>query len=132
MAGVYHDVALVHCDRLRLSEALPNFFIRVASAPGTLLHPTGTHRFGQPLASAQDTMLKVNMCEAKTQLSKLVERVLAGESVIIAKFGMPVVRLVPTSIEHRQRRPGLLEGKIRMAPDFDQTREEISSGFERE
>lgn len=77
-------------------------------------------------------MLKVNMYEAKTQLSKLVERVLAGESVIIAKFGMPVVRLVPTSIEHRQRRPGLLEGKIRMAPDFDQTREEISSGFERE
>jgi len=77
-------------------------------------------------------MLKVNMYEAKTHLSKLVERALAGETVIIAKSGMPVVRLVLTSIEHRQRRPGLLEGKIRMAPDFDQTSEEILSGFESE
>ncbi|WP_312284131.1 type II toxin-antitoxin system prevent-host-death family antitoxin [Candidatus Igneacidithiobacillus taiwanensis] len=75
-------------------------------------------------------MLKVNMYEAKTQLSKLVERALAGETVLIAKAGVPVVRLVPTSIENRQRRPGLLEGKIRMAPDFDQSSEEILAEFE--
>jgi prevent-host-death family protein len=75
-------------------------------------------------------MLKVNMYEAKTQLSKLVERALAGETVLIAKAGVPVVRLVPTASENRQRRPGLLEGKIRMAPDFDQSSEEILAEFE--
>ena len=42
--------------------------------------------------------MQVNMLEAKTQLSKLVERALAGEEVIIARDGEPAVRLVPVSI----------------------------------
>ena len=42
--------------------------------------------------------MQVNMLEAKTQLSKLVERALAGEEVIIARDGKPAVRLVPVGI----------------------------------
>ena len=63
--------------------------------------------------------IKVNIHEAKTHLSKLVERVLDGEEVIIARAGTPVARLVPI-VEQRQRRvPGSAAGQIVIAPDFD-------------
>ena len=58
----------------------------------------------------------VNMHQAKTELSKLVARALAGEEVIVTRRGTPVVRLVPIS---QQRTPGFLKGKIWIAPDFD-------------
>ena len=56
-------------------------------------------------------MLIVNIHEAKTQLSRLLERVRAGEEVIIAKAGKPCARLCP--LEPAQpRQPGLLEGRV--------------------
>ena len=58
----------------------------------------------------------VNMHQAKTELSKLVARALAGEEVIVTRRGTPVVRLVPIS---QQRTPGFLKGSIWIAPDFD-------------
>jgi len=58
----------------------------------------------------------VNMHQAKTELSKLVARALAGEEVIVTRNGKPVVRLMPIS---QQRTPGGLEGKIWISPDFD-------------
>lgn len=58
----------------------------------------------------------VNMHRAKTELSKLVARALAGEEIILTRSGKPVVRLVP--IQHA-RAPGFLKGKIWIAPDFD-------------
>lgn len=57
------------------------------------------------------------MHEAKTQLSRLLEAVEAGEDVVIARAGTPVARLVP--FEEQARQPGRLEGRVRMAPDFD-------------
>jgi prevent-host-death family protein len=63
--------------------------------------------------------IKVNIHEAKTHLSKLVERVLDGEEVIIARAGTPVARLVPIVEQRKRRVPGSAAGQIVIAPDFD-------------
>ena len=60
----------------------------------------------------------VNIHEAKTQLSRLIERVCAGEEIIIARGGKPVARLAPLETR-RPRRLGLLKGKIWVAKDFN-------------
>lgn len=59
----------------------------------------------------------INVHQAKTHLSRLLDRVARGEEIVIAKSGKPVARLVPMPSE--PRRPGRLKGKIRIAPDFD-------------
>jgi len=59
----------------------------------------------------------VNVHEAKTHLSRLLERVLAGEEILIAKAGNPVARL--TRVVREPRRPGRLKGRITISPDFD-------------
>lgn len=64
-------------------------------------------------------MTQVNLYEAKTHLSDLVERAAAGEEIIIAKAGTPMARLVPIAGTRPERRPGRAKGKIRIAPDFD-------------
>jgi len=64
-------------------------------------------------------METVNIHEAKTQLSKLVERVRAGEEIILAKAGEPVARIVPYVPVQSPRKPGALKGKIRIGKDFD-------------
>jgi prevent-host-death family protein len=61
----------------------------------------------------------VNIHEAKTHLSRLVERVEAGEEIVIARAGRPVARLVPYRGRREARRPGLLRGQIRLADDWD-------------
>jgi prevent-host-death family protein len=65
-------------------------------------------------------MEKVNIHQAKTQLSRLVELAAGGEEVIIAKSGKPVARLVAYSPKGEARRPGRLRGRIRMKKNFDQ------------
>lgn len=60
----------------------------------------------------------VNMHEAKTTLSKLVEEAEAGEEILIARAGKPVVRLVPVQTRER-RKLGQWAGKVRMSADFD-------------
>ena len=75
-------------------------------------------------------MHQVNMHEAKSKLSSLVEEALAGEEVVIARAGKPAVRLVPVSREPGRRVPGRLKGQITIAPDFDQTPEEVIADFE--
>lgn len=77
-------------------------------------------------------MHTVNMHEAKTRLSALVKEALNGEEVVIAKSGKPLVRLVPVPRESHLRVPGRLKGKIRLAPDFDQTPLSVIRGFEGE
>lgn len=62
-------------------------------------------------------MAVVNVHEAKTHLSKLLERVEAGEDIVIARNGSPIARLVPVLQE--PRRPGRWKGKVKMGSDFD-------------
>jgi prevent-host-death family protein len=59
-----------------------------------------------------------NMHEAKTNLSRLVERALAGEEIIISRGGVPVARLAPLSMPGK-RTLGQWAGQVRMAEDFD-------------
>lgn len=62
----------------------------------------------------------VNVHEAKTHLSRLLEEVRLGNEVTIAKAGKPIARLVPYESAARPKRtPGLLRGKIRIADGFD-------------
>jgi prevent-host-death family protein len=62
----------------------------------------------------------VNLYEAKSRLSALVERAAAGEEIIIAKAGLPKARLVPFAPARQPREPGGWEGKIWIADDFDE------------
>ena len=64
-------------------------------------------------------MTKVNIHQAKTQFSRLVELAARGEEVIIAKSGKPVARLVSYTPKGAVRRPGGLRGKIRIKKNFD-------------
>lgn len=64
-------------------------------------------------------MKHVNIHEAKTGLSKLVERAEAGEEVIIARAGKPAAKLVPLTKVRGRRRLGLLDGKFRIPDDFN-------------
>ena len=61
-----------------------------------------------------------NMHIAKTNLSRLVERALAGDDVVIGRNGKPLVRLVPVPASPARRVPGRSRGRIRMAPDFNE------------
>ena len=64
-------------------------------------------------------MRAVNIHEAKTQLSKLIESVAMGEKIMIAKAGKPAAMLVPVPSQKTLRQPGAMKGKIRIADDFD-------------
>lgn len=64
-------------------------------------------------------MTQVNLYEAKTQLSRLVDRAAGGEEIIIAKGGRPLARLVPLARRTTPREFGFLAGQVQIAPDFD-------------
>ena len=76
-------------------------------------------------------MPTVNVREAKTQLSKLLDAVAEGEEVIISKAGKPAAKLVPVESPLPPRKPGSMKGKIRMADDFDSPLpDDIQAAFE--
>ncbi len=64
-------------------------------------------------------MTQVNLYEAKTRLSRLVERAAAGEEIVIAKGGKPLARLCPLPARKKKRRMGCWKGKVWVSPDFD-------------
>ncbi|MGV2287983.1 type II toxin-antitoxin system Phd/YefM family antitoxin [Trinickia sp. YCB016] len=64
-------------------------------------------------------MQTVNIHEAKTQFSRLVDAAANGEEIVIAKAGKPAARLVPMERPKVVRRFGGLKGKVRIADDFD-------------
>jgi prevent-host-death family protein len=64
-------------------------------------------------------MSPVNIYDAKTHLSKLVQRAAAGEEIVIARNGRPTARLVALP-SPPARRPGGWEGRVWAAPDFDE------------
>lgn len=75
-------------------------------------------------------MEQVNIHEAKTHLSRLVERVEVGEEIIIARAGRPVARLVPIGRRTAPRRPGAWRGRVRIAADFDDPDPALITSFE--
>lgn len=76
-------------------------------------------------------MRVTNISEAKASLSKLIEKVLQGEEVVIAKAGKPVARLVPFDEDKTPRdlSLGLWEGQVWMADDFDELPDDMLKAF---
>ena len=72
----------------------------------------------------------VSVCEAKTQLSKLLDRMLDGEEIVIGRAGKPVARLVPVQRKQAPRVPGRLAGRIVITEDFDATPGRLLDSFE--
>lgn len=73
--------------------------------------------------------MRVNIHEAKTHFSRLIERVEQGEEIIIARAGRPVARLVPVRRRPGPRTPGSAKGLIRLRPDFDAPLPEFEDVF---
>lgn len=63
--------------------------------------------------------MQLNLYDAKTRLSELVEAASHGQTVVIAKAGKPLARLGPLQPPRQRVRLGLMKGKIRIAKDFD-------------
>jgi prevent-host-death family protein len=74
-------------------------------------------------------MQLVNVHQAKTQLSKLLDQIEAGEEVVISRHGKPVARMSPVEGELPPRQPGALKGKIWIADNFDAFDEELEEMF---
>jgi prevent-host-death family protein len=72
----------------------------------------------------------VNVYEAKTHLSQLLDRAAAGEEIVIARAGRPVARLFALAAGSGGRRvPGGWRGRVTMAADFDELPDEIDAAF---
>ena len=73
----------------------------------------------------------INIHEAKTNLSRIVEEVAAGAEVLIAKAGKPMARLVPLQGKPAKKKLGLLKGKIKVPDDFNAPLpDDVIAGFE--
>jgi prevent-host-death family protein len=73
----------------------------------------------------------INIHEAKTHLSKIVDEVAAGAEVIIAKAGKPMARLCPIQAPVRPKKLGLLKGRIKVPDDFNAPLDdEVIAAFE--
>ncbi|MDO8705796.1 MAG: type II toxin-antitoxin system prevent-host-death family antitoxin [Sulfuricaulis sp.] len=76
-------------------------------------------------------MGKINIHNAKTNLSRLIEKAAKGEEVVISRAGEPVARLVPIKTAAARRRKGLLKKKIKIRPGFYKPLpEEVIAAFE--
>lgn len=73
-------------------------------------------------------MNPINLYDAKTHLSELVQRAAAGEEIVIARHGRPIARLVPLA-SPAARTPGAWSGRVWMAPDLDAADAEIAALF---
>ncbi len=71
----------------------------------------------------------VNVHDAKTHFSRLLERTAKGEEIVIAKAGKPVAKLVPYRKPARSRTPGAWAGRVSLAPDFDELPAEVAAAF---
>ena len=83
------------------------------------------------LVQGRVTMQIINIHDAKTQFSRLVDAAAKGEEIVIAKAGKPAAHLVPVERAKVARRPGGLTGRIHIADDFDAPLpDEVLAAFE--
>ena len=135
-----------HCDDIPAAADAPTLdelFAKISAmaldllsrSAEALLHPLNQWTKSSKLSSPRGTTRTVNIHEAKTHLSRLVDRAAKGEPFIIAKAGKPMARLVPIpSAERRVPKLGTMRGKIWMADDWDspETNEAIWEDFWKE
>ena len=65
------------------------------------------------------SMDTVNIYDAKTRLSQLVDKAASGEDVVVSRNGKPLVRITRLDVPKRRIKFGVLKGKIKVSPDFD-------------
>jgi prevent-host-death family protein len=76
-------------------------------------------------------MEAVNIYDAKTRLSQLVDRAAAGEDVVVSRNGKPLVRITRLDVPKRRIKFGVLKGKLTVPKDFDAPLpDEVLAGFE--
>ncbi|MGC9451866.1 MAG: type II toxin-antitoxin system Phd/YefM family antitoxin [Oceanipulchritudo sp.] len=75
--------------------------------------------------------MQVNIHEAKTTLSKLIQKVASGETVVISRYGKPTAKLVPWEEPPKRRIGGRDRGRFKVPDDFDQEDEQINQLFDR-
>lgn len=75
-------------------------------------------------------MRQVNVHDAKSQLSKLLEEVEGGARIVIARAGRPIAVLTPFRAATKKRRLGVLPGEATIHPNFDELPSEIAAAFE--
>lgn len=73
--------------------------------------------------------IRKNISDAKAQLSELIDRVEAGEEVIIGRGGKPVAKIIPFDKKSERRVQGKLKGKITIQDDFDELPEDFEEFF---
>ncbi len=76
-------------------------------------------------------MTKISFSEAKTHLSKYARLAEQGESILVVKHRKPSFVITPagTKCDPSEKKLGMLKGKIRLAPDFDQTPDSVVESF---
>jgi prevent-host-death family protein len=75
-------------------------------------------------------MRTVNIYDAKTHFSQLINQLISSEKeIIISKAGKPVARLVPYQTPMHERKPGYWRNKIRISPDFDKLPDTVRDAF---
>lgn len=79
--------------------------------------------------AATERDVQFNIHEAKTHLSRLVERAAAGEEIIISKAGRPVARLGPLLRATTPREPGRWRGRVVIHDDFDELPPQVAAAF---
>ena len=77
-------------------------------------------------------MEMVNVYDAKTRLSQLLDLAAAGEEIIIARAGRPMAKLIAYQAHKGTRKPGYWKGKVKIAKDFDELPERLSLAFKGE
>lgn len=82
-------------------------------------HPWWTKLLAKEVVGVSEPAASYNIHEAKTQLSRIVERVERGEEVIISRAGTPVAKVVPLTGSVRRRGRGALRGRLQVAEDWD-------------
>jgi prevent-host-death family protein len=71
----------------------------------------------------------VNVHDAKTHFSRLLQRIAKGEEIVIAKAGTPVAKLIPYGKHAQSRTPGGWAGRVRLAADFDELPADVAAAF---
>ncbi len=74
-------------------------------------------------------MKTVNVYEAKTHLSQLLDLAVSGEEVVIARAGRPMAKLISYQVKQQSRKPGSWKGKVKISKDFDELPEDLSRAF---
>jgi prevent-host-death family protein len=97
-------------------QSVPLAASKPAATTRTREHRPWTHIWTNLAPWLESSMRTVNVHEAKTQFSRLIDAAHAGETILVAKDGKPWARLVPLETERPQRQPGLLRGQLQLPP----------------